>query len=61
MREKRNYWVHQCFSKPVHVTFQRGQLRNPEFAKMITSDFDTVVMWDEKLVEIGKNPHLSYR
>ena len=60
IREKRNYWVHQCFGGKYPIVFSNGKLKRPEYGKMIISDLDTAVEWDEKLVEIGKHPALRY-
>ena len=57
IREKRNYWIHQCFSDNNHVIFQRGQLRDSIYGKMIISDLETAIQWDEKLVEFRKNTY----
>lgn len=61
IREKRNYWVHQCFGGRNPIVFPRGQLKNPAYGTMLIKDLDTAIMWDEKLVEIGKHPALRYR
>lgn len=43
LRSKRNYWVHQCFSDPSHVTFSRkGELRNADYGKRLALDLFSV-------------------
>lgn len=61
IREKRNYWVHQCFGGKYPIVFPKGKLKNAGYGTMIVADLDTAIAWDEKLVEIGKHPALSYR
>ncbi len=51
LRETRNYWVHQCFTSFHPVTFLKGNVRWPEFAVRIKSDFQNAVDWDERLTE----------
>lgn len=60
IREKRNYWVHQCFGGRHPIVFLHDQLKSPGYGSMIISDLDTAIMWDEKLVEIGKHPALKF-
>ena len=60
IREKRNYWVHQCFGGNNPIVFSRDKLRNPIYGTMIINDLDTAILWDAKLVELGKNPVLKY-
>ena len=55
IRERRNYWIHQCFSRNDHVIFQRNLLRDTIYGKMIINDLETAMKWDEKLVEVLKD------
>ena len=61
IREKRNYWVHQCFGGRNPVIFYRGQLRHNGYAKKIIEDFNEAVEWDEKLTEIARATEIKYR
>ena len=54
LRQKRNYWVHQCFSDHSPVIFRKGELRNPVFSERIESDLRDAIMWDEKITEIER-------
>ncbi len=54
LRKARNYWIHQCFSSLHPVTFRKGNVRWPEFAVRIESDFHTAVDWDERLTEVAR-------
>ena len=60
IRVRRNYWVHQCFSNPMHVIFRRGELRDQVYAKDIISDLDDAIEWDEKLTEVMRKHKIQY-
>ncbi len=61
IREKRNYWVHQCFGGRNPITFYRGQLRYNGYAKKIIEDFNEAVDWDKKLTDIACATEIEYR
>ncbi len=61
IREKRNYWIHKCFGGNDPIIFPHGQLKIPGYGAMLIKDLETAITWDEKLVELGKNPVLRYR
>ena len=55
LREKRNYWAHQCFGGQNPIVFNHGELRNPEYAKTIIADLDNAIKWDERLTEVVRS------
>ena len=60
LREKRNYWVHQCFGGQYPVVFSNGNVRNPQYAAKIIQDFEEAVHWDEKITEVVRASVKSY-
>lgn len=52
VREARNYWCHQCFSAPHHVTFKNGSLRDAAFGTRLICDLSEAIETDRKLTEI---------
>ena len=54
LREKRNYWVHQCFGGQEPIVFRNGNVRETKYAIKITQDLDDAVEWDEKITKVVK-------
>ncbi len=52
VREARNYWCHQCFSAPHHVTFKNGSLRENAFRTRLICDLSEAIEMDRKLAKI---------
>lgn len=54
-RNKRNYWVHQCFGgMPQYgplVVFENGEMKKTAIAQMIRDSLSEAVDWDAKLTE----------
>ena len=56
LRNTRNYWVHQCFGGfGSSIIFKRGNLKNPEQGKKISTDLLEAIEWEKKLVDINKS------
>lgn len=55
LRESRNYWVHECFSGYVHITFRDGQVRkqNQLLLQKLVQDLQDAIEWDEKITGIS--------
>ena len=52
LREKRNYWAHQCFGGQYPIVFQKGNVKDPKYATKIVDDLDDAIKWDERLTEV---------
>ena len=51
IRESRNYWVHQCFAAPEHVTIRKKMVRNPKYAERIMEDLAVAETMDQVLAD----------
>ena len=55
VKERRNYWCHQCFVGVTPIIFTRGKtpddkkVRCPDYEDKIKKDLQTAIEWDEKL------------
>lgn len=54
IRQRRNFWVHACFSDYNHVTFRDGKVKRPLFAQDIVQDLQEAIDWDENVTEAGR-------
>ena len=54
IREKRNYWIHQCFGGMNPIIFYEGRLRHQGYAKKLLDDLNEAIEWDAKFVEIAR-------
>ena len=58
IRERRNYWCHQCFTGFDHVTFSQGKTANERILKKqvyginLKQDFNNAFEWNETLTEV---------
>ena len=52
VRERRNYWVHQCFIGAKPIIFKNGEVREPEYAEAIKKDLDMAEVWEKKLADV---------
>ena len=60
LREKRNYWVHQCFGGQEPIVFRNGNVRETKYVIKITQDFDDAVEWDKKITEVVRASVKNY-
>ena len=52
LRERRNYWCHQCFGgNESHLYIKKGEVLPDITAKEVKEDLNEAVFWDEKLTE----------
>ncbi len=51
IREKRNYWAHQCFGGLHPIVFYRGKLKNPGYGEAINADLNDAIEWDRRLAD----------
>ena len=54
LRNRRNYWVHQCFGGIRPVIFKKGKVKSSEDVKNITFDLNEAMAWSQKLAGIRK-------
>ena len=52
LRERRNYWVHQCFIWNPTIVFRKGILKHPVHGRMLETDLRDAIERDERIVEI---------
>ena len=50
LRQRRNYWVHQCFVNESYIS-KKGEVKGIK-AKRITEDLRNARDWEEKITEI---------
>ncbi|MBR5114413.1 MAG: hypothetical protein IK101_03860 [Oscillospiraceae bacterium] len=53
LRERRNYWCHQCFGgSENYLHIKRGEVLPDSLAQNIKTDLNEALSWDEKLTGI---------
>ena len=61
IRQKRNYWAHQCFGGLNPIVFNRGQLRRAEYGNLLISDLNEAIEWDKQLTEMSSNNDIEFK
>ena len=51
LRNRRNYWTHQCFGGLQPILYDNGVMKNCKELDRMVSDLDDGVEWNTKLVE----------
>ena len=61
IRQRRNYWAHQCFGGLKPIVFNHGQEKRAEYGNLLISDLNEAIEWDKRLTEISSNNGMEFK